>query len=111
MTHSAASQTVAQLVKEDLVARVPGEDARQRIIRLTPKAGRLLPVLTAEWEATKAAATGLEAELPFPLGCLVDETLAALDRCSMRQRIDAELSARSIGGDQGVSGSRRDAGS
>jgi DNA-binding MarR family transcriptional regulator len=97
VTHSAASQTVAQLVKEDLVARVPGKDGRQRIVRLTPKAERLLPVLEAEWEATAAAATALEAELPFPLSRLVDETFAALDRRSMHQRISDALPRRSPG--------------
>lgn len=53
MTHSAASQTAAQVVKKNLVARVPGEDARQRITRLTPKAERLLPVPAAEREGDR----------------------------------------------------------
>ncbi|GLY63434.1 MarR family winged helix-turn-helix transcriptional regulator [Amycolatopsis taiwanensis] len=97
VTHSAASQTVAQMVKEDLVVRVPGDDARQRIVRLTPKAQRLLPMLESEWEATKAAATALEAELPFPLSHLIDETLAALGRRSMHRRISDALSERSTG--------------
>lgn len=95
VTHSAASQTVAQMVKEDLVVRLPGEDARQRIIRLTPKAERLLPVLESEWDATRAAAAALEAELAFPLSRLVDETLTALGRRSMHLRISDVLSARS----------------
>jgi DNA-binding MarR family transcriptional regulator len=89
VTHSAASQTVAQMAKQDLVVLMPGEDARQRIVRLTPKAERLLPVLDAEWAATTAAATALEAELSFPLSRLVDEALDALHRCPMRQRIAA----------------------
>lgn len=99
VTHSAASQTVAQMVKEDLVVRLPGEDARQRIIRLTPKAERLLPVLESEWDATRTAAAALEAELAFPLSRLVDETLAALDRRSMHRRISDVLvrSERSAG--------------
>jgi len=87
VTHSAASQTVAQMAKEDLVVLTPGADARQRIVRLTPAAERLLPVLEAEWAATTAAARALEAELPFPLSRLVDEALDALRRRPMRQRI------------------------
>ena len=87
VTHSAASQTVAQLAKQDLVVSTPGEDARQRIVTLTPEAQRLLPVLDAEWAATTAAATALEAELSFPLSRLVDEALDALRRRPMRQRI------------------------
>jgi DNA-binding MarR family transcriptional regulator len=87
VTHSAASQTVAQLVKEKLVVLTPGADARQRIVHLTPKAERLLPVLEVEWQATTAAATEFEAELSFPLSRLVDEALDALRRRPMRQRI------------------------
>lgn len=86
-THSAASQTVAQMVKQDLVALTPGEDARQRIVRLTPKAQLLLPVLEAEWAATATAAAEFETELSFPLSRLIDEALDALHRRPMRQRI------------------------
>jgi DNA-binding MarR family transcriptional regulator len=89
VTHSAASQTVAQMARQELVELTPGEDARQRIVRLTPKAKRLLPALDAEWAATAAAASALEAELSFPLSRLVDEALAALSRRPMRERIAA----------------------
>jgi DNA-binding MarR family transcriptional regulator len=93
VTHSAASQTVAQLVKDEFVVREPGRDARERIVRLTAKAERLLPALEAEWAATTAAAATLEEELSFPLSRLVDEALAALDRRSMYRRI-AEVVSR-----------------
>ncbi|MEW1723718.1 MarR family transcriptional regulator [Streptomyces sp. NPDC093109] len=91
VTHSAASQTVAQMAKDGLVAVAPGRDARHRLVELTPKAEALLPALDAEWAATTAAATALEAELPYPLSRLIGETLAALDRHPMRDRIAAEL--------------------
>ncbi|WP_446209644.1 MarR family winged helix-turn-helix transcriptional regulator [Micromonospora sp. IBSANI012] len=87
VTHSAASQTVAQLAKAGLVTLSPGADARQRIAHLTPRAESLLPVLDAESAATTAAARRFEAELSYPLSRLVDEALAALGRRSMRQRI------------------------
>jgi DNA-binding MarR family transcriptional regulator len=87
VTHSAASQTVAQLVRQNLVTLTPGTDARRRIVHLTPDAERLLPTLDAEWAATTAAATALEAELSAPLSALVDEMLDALDRRSLRARI------------------------
>ena len=87
VTHSAASQTVAQLARQNLVTLTPGTDARHRIAHLTPAAERLLPTLDAEWAATAAAATALEAELSTPLSTVVDEMLAALERRSMRQRI------------------------
>jgi DNA-binding MarR family transcriptional regulator len=95
VTHSAASQTVAQLVREGLAVLAPDpSDARRRVARLTPKAEALLPVLEAEWAATATAAAALEAELPYPLGRLVDETLAALARRPMRDRITDALPPR-----------------
>ncbi|MEU4549211.1 MarR family transcriptional regulator [Nonomuraea dietziae] len=87
VTHSAASQTVAQMAKEELVALSPGADARQRIVRLTSRAEALLPALDREWAATSAAAAELDAELPYPLSRLVDEALEALRRRPMRDRI------------------------
>lgn len=87
VTHSAASQTVAQLVRDGYVVLAPGTDARQRIVHLTPKAEAVLPTLDAEWSATTAAATRFEAELSYPLSRLVDEALDALHRRPMRQRI------------------------
>ncbi len=87
VTHSAASQTVAQMVKAELVTLSPGADARHRIVHLTPKAADLLPVLDAEWAATSAAAKDFEAGLAYPLSRLVDEAIEALRERPMRQRI------------------------
>ncbi|WP_433370115.1 MarR family winged helix-turn-helix transcriptional regulator [Streptosporangium sp. CA-115845] len=87
VTHSAASQTVAQLAKEGLVTLTPGADARQRIVRLTARAESLMPLLDKEWAATSAAAAELEAELSYPLSRLVDEALESLSRRPMRDRI------------------------
>lgn len=101
VTHSAASQTVTQMAKQDLVMLTPGQDARQRIVRLTPKAERLLPTLDNEWAATTAAVKELDAELSFPLSQLLDEALQALRRRPMRQRIAAiapDLTARAHAG-------------
>jgi len=92
VTHSAVSQTVAQMAKDDLVTLAPGQDdARQRIVSLTPKAESLLPFLEAEWEATTAAAEEFDAELPFPLTRLVEAALEALERRPMHDRIAARL--------------------
>jgi DNA-binding MarR family transcriptional regulator len=102
VTHSAASQTVAQMQKAGLVSLVPGADARQRIVRLTARAHELMPVIEAEWAATGAAAAELEAELP---AALTDVLLAAersVASRSMRQRIaDAAraLAAEPVAGD------------
>jgi len=91
ITHSAVSQTVAQMAKDDLVTLAPGRDARQRIVSLTPKAESLLPLLEAEWDATTAAAQEFDAELPFPLTKLVEAALEALERRPMHERIAARL--------------------
>ncbi|TDB79695.1 MarR family winged helix-turn-helix transcriptional regulator [Micromonospora sp. KC721] len=87
VTHSAASQTVAQMARDGLVTLVPGADARQRVVHLTARARSLLPILDAEWAATATAAERFEAELSYPLSRLVDEAVAALRRRPMRQRI------------------------
>ncbi len=95
VTHSAASQTVAQMSRCGLVALEAGEDGRQRIVRLTDRARSLLPVIDAEWSATDAAAAGLDTELPVPLGEMLTAILRAVERRPMRDRIaDA---ARALG--------------
>lgn len=87
VTHSAASQTVAEMERRGWVELRAGDDARQRLVRLTPKARRLLPAINAEWDATEAAAAALDAELPYSLSALIDELAAALERRGFRDRI------------------------
>ena len=87
VTHSAASQTIAEMEKRGWVELRAGDDARQRLVRLTPKARRLLPAINAEWEATEAAAAALDAELPYSLSALIDELATALERRRFRDRI------------------------
>lgn len=87
VTHSAASQTVAQLAARGLVRVRAGDDARQRIVDLTEQGKRLLPTVEAESRATARAVRQLDAELPYPLTRLVDEALGALARRSMAARI------------------------
>jgi DNA-binding MarR family transcriptional regulator len=87
VTHSAASQTVAQLTKAGFVTLQPGADARQRIVQLTDRTRDLLPTIEAEWRATTAAMSELDAELTAPLGQILTELAAAIDRRSFRNRI------------------------
>jgi DNA-binding MarR family transcriptional regulator len=87
VTHSAASQTVAQMASRGFVTLKPGEDARQRVVHLTAKARDLLPKIEAEWAATASAAAEMDAELPFPLAELVPAIAVALRRRSFRQRV------------------------
>jgi DNA-binding MarR family transcriptional regulator len=93
VTHSAASQTVAQMARAGLVTLEPGVDARQRIVRLGPKAEALLPVIETEWAATVAAMRELDAELSVPLTTLLAELQAALERRPFRERIARHLTA------------------
>jgi DNA-binding MarR family transcriptional regulator len=87
ITHSAASQMVADMERRGLLELRPGADARQRVVRLTAKSRRLLPAINAEWEATDLAADALDAELPYSLSRLIDDLAAALERRRFRDRI------------------------
>lgn len=91
VTHSAASQTVAQLARSGLITLEPGADARQRIVHLTDKARDLLPTIEAEWQATATAIEELDAELSMPLAALLSEVTAALARRPFHDRITAQL--------------------
>lgn len=92
VTHSAASQTVTQMRRCELVTLQPGTDARQRIVHLTPKARAALPLIEAEWRATQRAVVALDTELPMPLEDVLRTVAEALHRRPFRQRIaDAGL--------------------
>lgn len=89
VTHSAASQTVAQLQRAGFVTLQPGSDARQRIVHLTDKTRELLPTIEAEWKATTAAMAELDAELSVPLGQVLAEVVAAVSQRSFQERISS----------------------
>jgi DNA-binding MarR family transcriptional regulator len=111
VTHSAASQTVAQLNRSGFVKLEPGKDARQRIVHLTDKTRSLLPTIEAEWQATTAALTDLDAELSAPLAQVLDEIVAAVERRSFRLRINEHAAPGAASGgvvedeSEGVAGS------
>lgn len=93
ITHSAASQTVAQMAKQRLVALKPGTDARERIVLVSPKARRMIPALQRQWAATNAAAAQLDTELSTPLSAVLAEAIAALNQRSFASRIAAATAA------------------
>lgn len=81
MTHSAVSQTVAQMKKDGLVRIEPSaRDARERSVRLAPKCRNLAPDLQRQGSATDAAADALDAELTASLRKVVSEAIAKLGR-------------------------------
>ncbi len=92
-THSALSQKVAAMRAAGWLETSPGPDARSKKVALTPKAERIAALLAAEWRATEAAITELEAELPYPLTQAVQDIRAALARKSFHARITERLSA------------------
>jgi len=91
-THSALSQKVAAMRAAGWLETVAGRDARSKTVTLTPKAERVAALLAAEWRATEAAISELEAELPYPLTQVAEDISAALARKSFHDRIAEKLS-------------------
>ena len=87
VTHSAASQSVAEMRRRGLVELVPGSDGRERLVQLTATTHAMKAALDAEWEATETAYAAINAELSAPLSQVVDELAEALKRRSFRDRI------------------------
>jgi len=90
-THSAMSQKVAAMRAAGWLETSPGPDARSKKVTLTPKAERIAAKLAAEWRATEASITELEAEIPYPLTRVADDIAAALARKSFHNRITEKL--------------------
>ncbi|WP_444901037.1 MarR family winged helix-turn-helix transcriptional regulator [Microbulbifer sp. SSSA007] len=91
LSQPAVSQTVKDMVKQELVEIVKGVDARERKVRLTHKGALLLPRLKAHWQATVSAEKSLNAELPLPLSDLLDTAINALERSRFQDRIQRQL--------------------
>jgi MarR family transcriptional regulator, organic hydroperoxide resistance regulator len=86
ITQPAATQTVAVMVKDDLVDVTAGPlDARQRVVALSTRGRALLPQLQRAWQATERAAAGLDAD--SGLSTAVAAALAALAREPFAERI------------------------
>jgi DNA-binding MarR family transcriptional regulator len=90
-THSAMSQKVAAMRAAGWLETSPGPDARSKKVSLTPKAERIAAKLAAEWRATEASITELEAEIPYPLTRVADDIATALARQSFHDRIAEKL--------------------
>lgn len=90
ITQPAATQTIALMIKDGLVSTEAGaNDARQKLIRFTEKGRAMIPQLQQCWQATRIASEALEADLPFPLGDILDSTIKALHAKPFGERIRA----------------------
>lgn len=87
VSHSATSQTIAQMAERDLVTLTTGTDARERIVALSDTVRAMLPRLERRWAATEAAARSIDADLGLPLADVVARALDALERQPFADRI------------------------
>jgi DNA-binding MarR family transcriptional regulator len=88
ISQPAATQTVGLMVKEGLLVVQAGpRDGRQKLVRLSEHGKALLPKLRGCWQATRAAADKLDAELPYPLSRVLEEAIDALEAKPVGERI------------------------
>jgi len=87
VTHSAVSQTVAQMAAKGWVALEPGSDARERIVDLTSFAHERLPLLERCWAATDVASESLDQDIGQPLAAVLVRALDALERRPLSDRL------------------------
>ena len=89
VTHSAIGQTVNQMAHHGLVTLTAGQDARERIVALTPYAESIVPRLEQLWSATEVAARTLDQQLDLSLPGVIARTLALLDQTPFPERLRA----------------------
>lgn len=96
ITHSAASQTVAQMAGKGLVHVKPGHDLRHRVVHVGTKLEQMLPTLRRQWAAAAAAAAALDAELPTGLAEVANAAIQALERVPFRARMRTARRAKRV---------------
>jgi DNA-binding MarR family transcriptional regulator len=101
ITHSAASQTVAQMAEKGLVLVTPGRDLRHRVVHVGQPLEKMLPALRRLWSAAAAAAAALDAELPTGLADVVTTAIEALERVPFRARMRTAGRAKRVRQPQG----------
>lgn len=87
ITHSAASQTVAQMAGKGLVHVKPGHDLRHRVVHIGTKLEQMLPTLRRQWGAAATAAAALDTELPTGLAEVANAAIQALERVPFKARM------------------------
>ena len=98
VSHSAVSQTVAEIRSAGLVTGSPGQDGRERLIKLTAIGLEACNHLQALWDAVARAAAALDAELPMPLSEILCETVFRLEAENFASRIARNLKPGAIAG-------------
>lgn len=87
LSHSALSQTVSKMTEEGWISVSPGEDARERVLKLTKKAERAYPALERQWSITALAADSLSIDIGISLEEVLKRALQALDEKSFDARL------------------------
>jgi DNA-binding MarR family transcriptional regulator len=85
-SHSAASQTVAQMKRAGLLDAAGSSDGRERRVQLSADARRILPAVQALWRRADEAAAELDAELGLCLNDVISQALEALGHRAFRTR-------------------------
>jgi DNA-binding MarR family transcriptional regulator len=85
-SHSAASQTVAQMKRAGLLDAAGSSDGRERRVQLSADARRILPAVQALWRRADEAAAELDAELGLCLNDVISQALEALEHRAFRTR-------------------------
>ncbi len=95
VTHSAMGQTVNEMAAHGLASLTVGEDARERIVALTPYAENICPQLQRLWATTEAAARTLDDELGLSLPGVIEQTLKLLNETPFSDRLRRAASSSS----------------
>lgn len=91
VSHSAVSQTVAEMRRAGLAESSPGRDGREREVCLTETGSAVCDRLEPVWAAAAQAAAELDRELTAPLGGVVREALARLRAHTFSDRMSRYL--------------------
>lgn len=91
VSHSAVSQTVAEMRRAGLAASSRGRDGREREVCLTEAGAAICDRLAPLWTAVGHAAAELDRELTAPLGSIVREALTRLRAETFDHRISRNL--------------------
>jgi DNA-binding MarR family transcriptional regulator len=88
ITQPAATQTLALMVKDDIVQiKAESEDGRHKFVRFTEHGRDMLPQLVAHWDATTDAVIELESELPYSLTEVIKATISRLEEKPFAARL------------------------